>query len=174
MPNFASPASAREQRRDRLSRYVRLTHIGTEKERLYVHLDDLLKFLMNIKGIRFSASLYEELLERELNDRVIGKVDFTAEVYASILDYCWELAKYCTSEYNKKMKLQQKDIEKNTLAKNRMSRQEWEKMTAGFGLGSAVITSEEFKRKLAAGTLTEEDRRAYAAQMRKLSQRPAF
>jgi len=89
-----------EQRRKAIGSFVKLMYIGKPKETIHIRFDDLMKWLMSHNKIRFSASLYENLLQKELKDKILGR-PMTKEVFDSLCDYIWDLAVYCTSEKNK-------------------------------------------------------------------------
>ena len=104
-------------RREQLKRYISIIHIGKENESFYVDFDNLVRFLMGVPGIGFSAALYERLLKEELEKKVIGIDTVTPELMNRVADYTWELAKYCTSERNKNAATTEERVKQRAIEK---------------------------------------------------------
>ena len=102
-------------RREQLKRYISIINIGKENESFYVDFDHLVQFLMGIPGINFSAAMYERLLVKEIEDKVIGINTITPELMNRVADYVWDLAKYCTSEKSKNIAETEEAVKKRAL-----------------------------------------------------------
>ena len=83
--------------REDIGNFIKLRYIGTPKESLYIRFEDLIKYLLKYKEMRFSAALFEDLLKKEIENKILGR-PMTVEVFHRMCDYIWELGLYCTHE----------------------------------------------------------------------------
>lgn len=96
--------------------YIKLRNIGTEREDLFIRYDDLIKALMQIPQFRFSATQFENMLQDEINKKILGR-PLTEAGFNAICDYIWDLAVYCTSERVKDEQQTKKVLEDRAIRK---------------------------------------------------------
>jgi hypothetical protein len=87
-------------RRAVIGEHIKIRNVGTEKESLYIRLDDLIMLLLKVPEFRFSASAFEGMLQAEIEKKILNKGMVTKEIFDSLCDYIWDLAVYCTYKWS--------------------------------------------------------------------------